>query len=136
MINLTRDRGNKRFTCKFYVLGPTSIEPPVTDDLGQLKQEFSLYGKGIFAKEKPRSPREIREGDRSVNEQESILIGTWTKTLYKVTHGMYCFIPAMSKLYVVRGDAIDPYEDRKTIHIYIVDNVTRDIRLLMPGATL
>lgn len=136
MINNVRERPNRRFTCKFYVLGPTSISEPTTDSLGQLEQEFSLHCRGIFAKEKPRQPREVREGDRSVNEQESILIGTWTRTLSRVTHGMYCFIPSLSKLYVVSGDATDPYGDRKTIHIYLVDNVTRDITQLMPGAVL
>ena len=131
-----RERPNRRFTCKFYVLGPTAITDPETDALGQLVQEFSLVCKGVMAKEKPRVPREIKEGDRTVNEQESILVGTWTKTLYRVTHDMYCFIPAISKLYAVSGDAVDPYEDRRYVHIYIVDNVSRDIRQLMPGALL
>jgi len=131
-----RDRPNKRFTCKFYTLGPTAISPPVTDALGQIEQEFSLHCRGIFAKEKPRRPIEIREGDRAVNEQESILVGTWTKTLGSVTHGMYCFIPSIRKLYAVNGNATDPYGDRKVIHIYVVDNVTLDITQLMPGAIL
>jgi hypothetical protein len=131
-----RDQPNKRFTCKFYTLGPTSISEPTTDALGQLSQEFSLHCRGIFAKEKPRIPREVKEGDRSINEQESILVGTWTRTLSRVTHGMYCFIPSLSKLYAVSGDATDPHGDRKTVHIYLVDNVTRDITQIMPGATL
>jgi hypothetical protein len=49
---------------------------------------------------------------------------------------MYCFIPSLSKLYAVSGDATDPHGDRKTVHIYLVDNVTRDITQIMPGATL
>ena len=129
-----REKPNRRFTCKFYVFGPTSISEPETDSLGQLTQEFSLHCRGIFAKEKPRKPREIKEGDRSVNEQESILIGSWTKTLANVTHGMYCFIPSLRKLYAVSGDATDPIGDRKDIHIYIIDNVTTDITNLIPGA--
>lgn len=136
MINTVRDRPNKRFTCKFYTLGPTAKATPTTDTLGQLEQEFSLYCRGIFAKEKPSKPREIKEGDRSVNEQESILVGTWTRSLSNITHGMYCFIPTLSKLYAVSGDATDPHGDRKVVHIYIVDNVTLDIRQLMPGAIL
>ena len=135
MINV-RERPNRRFTCKFYTLGPTAKTAPTTDVLGQLDLEFSLYSKGIFAKEKPTKPREIKEGDRTVNEQEWILISSWTKTLANVTHGMYCFVPSLSKLFVVSGDAIDPKGDRHDIHIYVVDNVTLDIRQLMPGAVL
>lgn len=136
MTSNVRKAPNKRFKCKFYVLAATSISEPTTDVLGQLEQQFSLHCSGYFAKEKPRQPREVKEGDRSVNEQESILIGTWTRTLSNVSHGMYCFIPSLSKLYAVSGDATDPHGDRKTIHIYIVDNVTRNITQLMPGATL
>jgi hypothetical protein len=135
-MSTVRQRPNKRFTCKFYTLGPTSITPQTVDALGQLDREFSLHCRGIFAKEKPRKPIEIREGDRSVNQQESILIGTWTKTLATVTHGMYCFIPSLRKLYAVNGDATDPFGDRMTVHIYVIDNVTMDIRKLMPGAVL
>jgi hypothetical protein len=131
-----RERPNIRFTCKFYTLGPTSITPQETDALGQLDREFSLHCRGLFAKEKPRIPREIREGDRTVNEQESILVGSWTKTLANVTHGMYCFIPTLRKLYAVNGDATDPSGDRRKIHIYIIDNVTFDVTQLMPGAVL
>jgi len=131
-----REKPNRRFLCKFYVLGPTALNAPVTDTLGQITQEFSLHSKGIFAKEKPYKPREINEGDRTVNEQESILIGSWTGSLSRVTHGMYCFIPTLSKLYAVSGDATDPVGDRHTVQIYIVDNVTLDIRQLMPGAIL
>lgn len=131
-----RQRPNKRFVCKFYVFGPTSLSEPETDTLGQLVQEFSLHSRGIFAKEKPRVPKEVKEGDRVVNEQESILVGTWTKTLSRVTNGMYCFIPSLSKLYAVNGDATDPMGDRKTIHIYIVDNVTQDVSQKLPGAPL
>lgn len=131
-----RVQPNRRFLCKFYTLGPSAITSPTTDTYGQLDQEFSLHSKGIFAKEKPRKPREIREGDRTVNEQESILISSWTRTLFNVTHGMYCYIPSLRKLYAVNGDATDPRGDRMAIHVYIVDNVTSDIRLLMPGARL
>ena len=133
---IVRQRPNKRFVCKFYVLGPTSVSEPETDELGQLVQGFSLHSRGIFSKEKPRIPREIREGDRVVNEQESVLISTWTKSLSKVTHGMYCFIPTLSRLYAVNGNATDPMGDRKSIHIYIIDNVTQDVSQLMPGALL
>jgi hypothetical protein len=104
--------------------------------MGQITQQFSLHSVGIFAKEKPRSPREVKEGDRSINEQESLLIGTWTKTLSNVTHGMYCFIPSLSKIYAVQGDATDPMGDRKTIHISIVDNVTTDASNTLPGAPI
>ena len=131
-----RQKPNKRFKCKFYVLGSNVVDQPATDALGQLEQDFSLLCTGLFAKEKPRQPREVKEGDRTVNEQESILVGTWTRTLSRVTHGMYCFIPTLSKLYAVSGDATDPYGDRKVIHMYIVDNVTRSIKKLIPGATL
>lgn len=131
-----KDQPNRRWMCKFYVLGPTTKTDPTTDSLGQLTQEFSLFCRGIFAKEKPSKPREIKEGDRVIAEKEDILIGTWTKTLGNVTHGMYCFIPTLSKLYAVNGDATDPKGDRQKVHIYIVDNVTLDIRQLMPGAIL
>lgn len=136
MVDNVRQRPNKRFTCKFYVLGPTAISAPDIDTLGQIEREFSLHCRGIFAKEKPRKPIEIREGDRSVNQQESILVGTWTKALANVTHGMYCFIPSLRKLYAVNGDATDPIGDRKAIHIYLIDNVTFDVTQLMPGAVL
>lgn len=131
-----KEEPNRRWKCKFYVLGPTAKTAPTTDSLGQLTQEFSLYGSGVFAKEKPSKPREVREGDRAVAEQSFILIGTWTKTLSNVTHGMYCFIPSISKLFVVDGNATDPKGNRDKVHIYIVDNVTLDIRQLMPGAVL
>jgi len=131
-----RQRPNRRFSCKFYTLGPTSESEPETDNQGQLVQAFSLVCRGLCALEKPRQPREIREGDRAVGEQEQILIASWTKTLASVSFGMYCFIPSLSKLYVVNGNATDPYGDRRYIHVYVADNVTADIRLLMPGATL
>jgi hypothetical protein len=131
-----RLRPNRRFHCKFYVLAGTAISEPTTDNMGQLEQEFSLHSSGYFAKEKPLKPREIKEGERTVNEQESILVGTWTGSLARITHGMFCYIPSLRKLYAVSGDATDPFGDRKTVHIYIVDNVTQDVRQLMPGAPL
>lgn len=129
-------RCNKRFKCKFYTLSGTTLTEPTIDSMGQLTQQFSLHSAGIFAKEKPRSPREVKEGDRAINEQESLLIGTWTRTLSNVTHGMFCFIPSLSKLYAVQGDATDPMGDRKTIHISIVDNVTTDASNTLPGAPI
>ncbi len=136
MITNVRERPNKRFSVRFYVFGPSAVSEPTVDAMGQLESELSQYCKGIFAKEKPRSPREIREGDRVVNEQESILIGTWTKTISLVSHGMFCFIPTLRKVYAVNGNATDPHGDRKTIHISIVDNVTQDITQRIPGAIM
>jgi hypothetical protein len=104
--------------------------------MGQLSQKFSLHSKGIFSKEKPRSPKEVKEGDRAINEQESLLVGTWTKTLSNVTHGMYCFIPSLSKLYAVQGNATDPMGDKKIVQITIVDNVTVDVSEELPGAPI
>jgi len=104
--------------------------------MGQLSQKFSLHAKGVFSKEKPRSPKEVKEGDRSINEQESLLVGTWTKTLSNVTHGMYCFIPSLSKVYAVQGDATDPMGDRKIVQISIVDNVTINTSQEMPGTLI
>jgi hypothetical protein len=104
--------------------------------MGQISQKFSLHSRGIFAKEKPRSPKEVKEGDRVINEQESLLVGTWTKTLSNVTHGMYCFIPSLSKIYAVHGNATDAMGDRKYIQITIVDNVTSDVSQELPGAPI
>lgn len=129
-------RYNRRIVCKFYTLSSTTLSEPTIDSMGQISKEFSLHSKGIFAKEKPRAPKEVKEGDRSINEQESILFGTWTKTLSNVTHGMYCFIPSLSKVYAVQGDATDPMGDRKTIQITIVDNVTSDVSQELPGAPI
>lgn len=129
-------RCNKRFTCKFYTLSGTALTEPTIDSLGQITKQFSLHSKGIFAKEKPRAPKEVKEGDRAINEQESMLLGTWTKTLSNVTHGMYCFIPSLSKVYAVHGDATDPMGDRKTVMITIVDNVTSDVSQELPGAPI
>ena len=129
-----RSRPNARFLCKFYTYAPTSISDPETDALGQIVQQFSLHSRGLFAKEKPQRPREVKEGDRTVNEQVSILVGAWTKSLASVTDSMFCFIPTLSKVYAVNGNATDPWGDRKKIHIYIVDNVTQDISDLIPGA--
>lgn len=129
-------RYNRRLVCKFYTLSGTSLSEPTIDSMGQISQQFSLHSKGIFAKEKPRAPKEVKEGDRSINEQESILFGTWTKTLSNVTHGMYCFIPSLSKVFAVQGDATDPMGDRKTIQITIVDNVTTDVSDELPGAPI
>ena len=129
-------RCNKRLVCKFYTLSGTTLTEPTIDSMGQITQQFSLHSKGIFAKEKPRAPKEVKEGDRSINEQESILFGTWTKTLSRVTHGMYCFIPSLSKVYAVQGDATDPMGDRKIIQITIVDNATTDVSNELPGAPI
>jgi len=133
---MTVKRYNRRLTCKFYTLSGTVLTEPTIDSMGQMTQQFSLHSKGVFSKEKPKTPREVKEGDRSINEQESLLIGTWTKTLANVTHGMYCFIPSLSKVYVVNGDATDPMGDRKTIHILIVDNVTTNVSNELPGAPI
>lgn len=129
-------RYNRRIVCKFYTLSETTLSEPTIDSMGQLSQKFSLHSKGIFAKEKPRAPKEVKEGDRAINEQESLLFGTWTKTLSNVTHGMYCFIPSLSKVYAVQGDATDPMGDRKTIQITIVDNVTTNVSQELPGAPI
>lgn len=129
-------RCNKRFTCKFYTCSETTLSEPTIDSMGQLSQKFSLHAKGVFSKEKPRSPKEVKEGDRSINEQESLLVGTWTKTLSNVTHGMYCFIPSLSKVYAVQGDATDPMGDRKTVQISIIDNVTINTSQEMPGTLI
>jgi hypothetical protein len=129
-------RCNKRLVCKFYTLSGTTLTEPTIDSMGQITKQFSLHSKGIFSKEKPRLPKEVKEGDRSINEQESILFGTWTKTLSNVTHGMFCFIPSLSKVYAVQGNASDPMGDRKTIQITIVDNVTSDVSNELPGAPI
>ncbi len=129
-------RCNKRLVCKFYTLSGTTLTEPTIDSMGQITKQFSLHSKGIFSKEKPRLPKEVKEGDRSINEQESLLFGTWTKTLSNVTHGMFCFIPSLSKVYAVQGNASDPMGDRKTIQITIVDNVTSDVSNELPGAPI
>jgi len=129
-------RCNKRYVCKFYTCSETTLSEPTIDSMGQLSQKFSLHAKGVFSKEKPRSPKEVKEGDRSINEQESLLVGTWTKTLSNVTHGMYCFIPSLSKVYAVQGDATDPMGDRKIVQISIVDNVTINTSQEMPGTLI
>lgn len=129
-------RWNRRVVCKFYTLSSTTLSEPTIDSMGQISQDFSLHSKGMFAKEKPRAPKEVKEGDRAINEQESVLFGTWTKTLANVTHGMYCFIPSLSKVYAVQGSATDPMGDRKTIMITIVDNVTSDVSQELPGAPI
>jgi len=80
-------------------------------------------------------PREVIEGGRNVNEQEFLLIGQWTRLLADVTHGMICLIPAKQLVCAVNGHATDPWGDRKKIHIYVVDNVTKEFtRGLLPGA--
>ena len=129
-------RCNKRLVCKFYTLSGTTLTEPTIDSMGQITKQFSLHSKGIFSKEKPRLPKEVKEGDRSINEQESLLFGTWKKTLSNVTHGMFCFIPSLSKVYAVQGNASDPMGDRKTIQITIVDNVTSDVSNELPGAPI
>ena len=122
--------------CKFYTYSETTLSEPTIDSMGPISQKFSLHSRGIFAKEKPRSPKEVKEGDRVINEQESLLVGTWTKTLSNVTHGMYCFIPSLSKIYAVHGNATDAMGDRKYIQITIVDNVTSDVSQELPGAPI
>ena len=130
-----RERPNIRFSCKFYTYAKTNNAEPETNEYGELEQEFSLHCVGLMAKEKPLKPQEAVEGDRAISEQTFILIGNWTYTLAKVTHGMFCFIPQQG-LYAVNGNATDPWGDRKKIHIYVVDNVTQDIRQKIPGAML
>ena len=131
-----RNRPNTRYYCKFYTYSKTSLSAPVINDYGEQTQEFSLFSKGLFALEKPMKPKEIVDGDRSLNEQTFILVGNWTQDLANVTHGMYCFIPFYKKLYVVNGNATDPWGDRKKLHIYVVDNVAQDVRQKIPGAKL
>lgn len=129
-------RWNRRVVCKFYTLSSTTLSEPTIDSMGQMNKDFSLHSKGLFAKEKPRIPKEVKEGDRTINEQESVLFGAWTKTLASVTHGMYCFIPSLCKVYAVQGNATDPMGDRKSIQINIVDNITSDVSQELPGAPI
>lgn len=131
-----RERPNLRYTCKFYSYSATANAEPEVNEYGELSQEFSLVAEGYFAKEKPYKPREIREGDRNVNQQEDLLIGNFTDSLLNITQGMYCYISQLRKLYVVNGDAFDPYGDRRRVHIFIVSNVTQDISQKIPGAPL
>jgi hypothetical protein len=38
---------------------------------------------------------------------------------------MFAYIPSRKKLYAVNGNATDPWGDRKKIHIYVIDNLTK-----------
>ena len=124
----------RRFRCKFYVIGPTSLEEPEVDDMGQIRKDYSLVASGLFKKTLNQRSREIAEGDRSVGETEFLLTGPWTGSLQRVTHGMYCYIPSLSKLFAVNGDAADKYGNRSEIMIKITDNVTSEVLGLVPGA--
>lgn len=131
-----RERPNLRYTCKFYSYSATANAEPTVNDYGELEQEFSLVAEGYFAKEKPIKPREIREGDRGVNQQEDILIGAFSHNLLNIKQDMFCYIPQLNKVYAVNGNAFDPYGDMKRIHIYVVDNVTQDVRQKILGVPL
>lgn len=77
--------------------------------------------------EKPLKPQEVSDGDRNINEQSFLLIGQWTKSLAAVTHGMLAYNPTTDTVYAVNGNATDPWGDRKKIHIYVVDNLSREV---------
>jgi hypothetical protein len=124
----------RRYRCKFYTTGPTASEEPEVDDMGQLVKGYSLVASGLFEKTLNQRSREVAEGDRSVGETEFLLIGTWTKSLQRITHGMYCYIPSLSKLFAVNGDAVDKYGNHLKIMIKITDNVTSEVISLIPGA--
>lgn len=130
-----RDQHYKKlYTARFYTYAATNNAIPQQDTYGELVQQFSLHCGALVVKEKPIKPREVEEGDRSINEQQWLLISRWTKTLESVTQGMYCWIPELRKAYAVAGDAIDPEGDRKWIRIYVIDNVTQDLTAKIPGA--
>jgi len=130
-----KERPNITRTCRFYKYGVTlKGSEPVTNEYGELKQEFSLTAVGLFAKEKPFKAQEAEEGDRTINEQRHTLTGRYTTSLSKVTGDQYCYILSERKLYAVLGNATDPYGNMQDIQIQIVDNVTQDIASKFPGA--
>ena len=114
-----RARPNARHRVKFYNKSTTT-----TPD-GELQDVFSFHCSGYFAIEKPMRPREVVDGGRDTNEQDMLLIGQWTALCASVTFGMFAYIPSRKKLVAVNGDATDPWGDRKKIHIYIIDNLTK-----------
>jgi hypothetical protein len=121
--------------CRFYKYGVVVKDSePVTNDYGELKQEFSLVALGLFAKERLSRASEAEEGDRTIGEQKYTLTGRYTSSLSKVSTGLYCYILSERKLYAVNGNATDPYGDKQWIWIDIVDNVTQDIASKFPGA--
>jgi len=131
-----REKPNIRFTAKFYTYAATNNAEPTVLTTGELEQVFSLHAIGYGSLEKPLKPQESQEGDRTISEQSQLFICFYTRTLEKVTHGMYCYVSQLSKLFQVNGDALDPMGDKKKLHIHLVGNVTQDIRQKIPGALL
>lgn len=123
-----RARPNYRHQVRFY-------KPSVTPGTaGELTQDFTLHYSGYFSIEQPQKANEITEAARSVGEQISILIGNWSRLSFTVSEGMFAFIPDRNQVYAVNGQAIDPWGDRKKVHIYIVDNVTQTMaNNIIPG---
>jgi len=123
-----RAKPNARDRVKFY-------KPSITTDVsGELKNEYVFHSAGYFALEKPLKPREVLEGARNINEQTFILIGQWTRLVSEVTHGMIAFIVDKQKLFAVDGNATDPWGDRSKCHVYVVDNVLKDVAAgIIPG---
>lgn len=132
-----RIKPNIRQRCRFYRYGrDLKDEDIVLSDYGEIKLKFSLFAIGLFAKEFPTKPIEIEEGNRTVAEEQFMLIGRWTKSLSQITHGMFCYILNEKKLFAVQGNATDKWGDKQNIYITIIDNVTKDITAQFPGSPL
>ena len=132
-----KERPNVTRRCKFYRYGHAVKDGvPVTNEYGELKQEFSLIAVGLFSKEKPKAATEVEEGERSIDEQRHVLQGRYTSSLSNVSGAHYCYITSEKKLFAVVGPATDPYGDKQWVMINIVDNVTQDIAEKFPGAPL
>jgi len=123
-----RSRPNLRHVCEFWVPSDT-----VTTS-GELTQAFTLFYKGPFAMETPKTPGEITDAGRVQTEQRFILIGQWCKPASQVTAGMFCVISSLQKVYAVAGEATDNWGDRKKLWINIINNVSQPITLqLIPS---
>jgi len=116
-----RARPNIRARVKFYI---KDFSPAAGSD-GEFPERFTFFCSGYFAIEKPMKPREVEDGASDVSQQELMLLGQWTSLCASVTHGMFAYIPSRKKLYAVNGNATDPWGDRKKIHIYVIDNLTK-----------
>lgn len=128
---------NAKYKCRFYKYGvETKNQDITTTSYGEIRNEFSLFTTGLFAKELPFKPSEIEEGSRTVAEQKFMLIGRWTRSLNLVTHGMFCYILADKKLYAVEGNATDKLGNKQNIYITIIDNVTQNIASQFPGSPI
>jgi hypothetical protein len=96
-----------------------------TDDYGEAVENYILVAPSFCGIAKASKPIEVVDGGVTQNQTQYFLDSAWTKTLSQVDSSCIAADFHNRKIYEVVGNAVDPFGDRQSINIYVVDNITR-----------